>query len=97
MLLPQLDARVLSLLLWISLRHILQSHIKKRYLESSLCHTDEAHTVVDAARAKSEDDIWDTDRWTTVKKRKKRVRPDRYRGRKGEKKGSATDIRSKKR
>ena len=49
--------------------------------------------MVDAARAKSEDDIWDTDRWTRVKKKKKRDGPDRYRGRKGEKKGSATDIR----
>ena len=53
--------------------------------------------MVDAARAKSEDDIWDTDRWTRVKKKKKRDGPDRYRGRKGKKKGSATDIRSKKR
>ena len=53
--------------------------------------------MVDAARAKSDDDIRDTDRWTTVKKKKKRDGPDRYRGRKGEKKGSATDIRSKKR
>ena len=42
------------------------------HLKCSLCHTDEAHTVMDTSRAQSVDDNRDTERWCRGGSRRKR-------------------------